>query len=348
MKKVGLMIIVLLIGVNIFAERFSKVGTIGAEFLKIGIDPKGIGMGEAYTAVTKDPFAIHWNPAGLALIKRPVIASSDVEWFAGIRNNFIAYIIPGALMGNVGLSLSALTSSQEPVTTTEDQVGNKYTTWSYTAIACGISYARMMTDKFAFGTNIRYLQEGIWDIRAQGIAMDMGMYFYPGYWGSLRFGFVIKNFGPKMCYGGGHLFEQWTEDGTESGISPTDIAKRATPYDLPLCIKLGLAYDIIDVPMNRLTVAADLSSPNDGAEKVHIGVENCIMKMLNLRIGYIYDPDIQEEEGTTDREEATARICGGVGVNYSIGGTRLISVDYAIQDMRKLGLAPRVAVNLEL
>ena len=349
MKRWAIMGMLIVLGGNLNAALFSKVGTVGAQFLKIGIDPKGIGMGEAYTALAKDPLAIYWNPGGLALIKQQEVSFSDVEWFGGIRNNFIGYILPGALMGTLGMSISAFTSSQEDVTTPEEPRGTG-DNWSYTAITCGISYARMMTDKFAFGINFKYLQERIWDIASQGMATDMGVYFYPGYWGSLRFGFVIKNFGPDMCFAGGHLFDEWNEDGTPSGISPTEIAKRATPYRLPLCLKLGTAYDIIDTPTNKLTLAVDVSSPNDGVEKLHIGIEECIMNMFSLRGGYTFDSDITEPDsvGTTkleDREEGMGRFGCGIGITP---GIQRLSVDYAVQDMRKLGLAHRIALNIKM
>lgn len=341
MKRWVLLWGALMVAGNLSAQ-FAKVGTAGAQFLKIGIDPKGTGMGEAYTALAKGPFAVHWNPAGLASVKQQEVSFSDVEWFAGVRNNFLGYIIPGALMGTVGMSISALTSSQEEVTTEQNPNGIPGLTWSYTAIACGISYARMMTDKFAFGMNVRYLQERIWDVASQGISTDLGICFNPGYWGPLRFGFVIKNFGPDMCYGGGHLIRKQREEGTPSGISPVEIELKATPYPLPLCFKLGAGYDIIDMPTNRLTAAFDLSSPNDGAEKVHFGIEDCIMQMFSLRVGYTYDPDAWD-----DRKSATERWSGGVGITYPLG-VKPFAVNYAIQDMGYLGLSHRIAVDLEL
>lgn len=345
MKKlllvVGVLIFLSALGENLMAQ-FSKVGTAGALFLKIATDPKGIGMGEAYTALSNDIFAIYWNPAGLALMDRPEIAFSDVEWFAGVRNNFIGYSRPKIFMGTMAVSISALTSSQEAVTTEEqpEGTGDK---WSYTAIACGISYARMMTDKFAFGINVKYLQERIWDISAQGAATDMGIYFNPGYWKSLRFGFVVKNFGlSDMAFSGGHLIDKWLEEGTPSGISPTEIQQMSTPYLLPLCLTLGAAYDIVNQSTNRLTAALDISNPNDGSEKLHVGIEEELMKLLALRLGYTYDSD-----ATIDRENNMERWCGGIGINNLLKSQNL-SADYAVQDMGRLGLGHRLAVNIKL
>ena len=48
------------------AEPFDKVGTVGAQFLKINIGARATGMGGSFTAVADDASAVYWNPAGLA------------------------------------------------------------------------------------------------------------------------------------------------------------------------------------------------------------------------------------------------------------------------------------------
>jgi hypothetical protein len=39
---------------NGFSQEFAKVGTAGAQFLKIGVGGRGTAMGEAYDAVCND------------------------------------------------------------------------------------------------------------------------------------------------------------------------------------------------------------------------------------------------------------------------------------------------------
>jgi len=48
------------------AKPFGKTGTAALQFLKLGVDARAIGMGEAYTAVSDDISSVYWNPAGLA------------------------------------------------------------------------------------------------------------------------------------------------------------------------------------------------------------------------------------------------------------------------------------------
>src|SRR5437762_3445025 len=44
----------------------SDAGTSSANFLKLGIGPRAIAMGEAQVGVADDVYATYWNPAGLA------------------------------------------------------------------------------------------------------------------------------------------------------------------------------------------------------------------------------------------------------------------------------------------
>ena len=43
----------------------SKVGTTIANFLKIGVGPRAVAMGSAFSAVANDASAVYWNPAGI-------------------------------------------------------------------------------------------------------------------------------------------------------------------------------------------------------------------------------------------------------------------------------------------
>ena len=46
----------------------AKVGTTAAQFLKIGVGARALGMGGAQVGVTGDICSIYWNPAALSRI----------------------------------------------------------------------------------------------------------------------------------------------------------------------------------------------------------------------------------------------------------------------------------------
>lgn len=66
-------------------------GTAGSEWLNIGVDPRGMAMGNAFIAETREAYSMYWNPAGLSQIPRVSAAAMHNEYVAGIRMQYAAY-----------------------------------------------------------------------------------------------------------------------------------------------------------------------------------------------------------------------------------------------------------------
>lgn len=261
----------------------SKIGTAGAQFLEIGVDPRGVAMGGAFTALTNDVSSLYWNPAGIVMPAKNEFVFSDVEWVAGIRNNFAAAIFPGKY-GVIGVNVIALTMSSEEVTTITqpDGTGDK---WGAGAVEVGVSYARWFTDEFSFGVTAKMLRESIWEAASTGMAVDAGAILYPHVFDRLKFGIAITNFGADMQFKG--IKESMYRSDWPSGTGPMDVEPVSQAYPMPLCIKLGLAYDLMKAGNNKITYAVDLAHPNDGPEQWHTGLEFVVSDILSLRGGYI-------------------------------------------------------------
>lgn len=71
-----------------------------AAFEDSGAGARAPGMGNAFTAIADDVYAIHYNPAGLALLRRPEVATSYTRHFMGLTDNsqlttsFLGYAHP--------------------------------------------------------------------------------------------------------------------------------------------------------------------------------------------------------------------------------------------------------------
>ncbi|MBI5201820.1 MAG: type IX secretion system membrane protein PorP/SprF, partial [Elusimicrobia bacterium] len=71
-----------------------------AAFEEKGAGARGPGLGGAFAAVADDVYAIHYNPAGLALLERPEIATGYSRLFMGLSDNsnlsqsFLGYAHP--------------------------------------------------------------------------------------------------------------------------------------------------------------------------------------------------------------------------------------------------------------
>jgi long-subunit fatty acid transport protein len=355
MKKGLLLGLSLAIGFNANAQ-ISKVGTTGACFLKIYAEPRGTGMGGACIATADDATAMYWNPAGIAFMKKPGFLLTDMKWIVDIRNTFAAFVIPMGLSGVLGVSITALTMGKEDVTTVAEPEGTGET-FGASSIALGLSYAKLLTDKFAFGTTAKLIQERIWDVSSTGFAVDFGTSLEISK--SLRGAFVITNFGTDMCFKGGHLSlevdpYEWPEGWTDK----LSMERQASSYPLPLAFHMGVAYDVIAKPQNRFTLGAVLSHPNDGSEKLKFGGEYSLREMLFLRAGFKYDKDVWEDikdevltEDDIENEPISYKLrygttpSFGAGVKASIG-SQAFMVNYALYNVGRLGFRNQISLDV--
>ena len=90
-KKLNLLVILFAIFLHLYGQRTIGVGA----HLKHGVSARAIGMGSAYTALSEDPSALYWNPAGLIGTKgsqlqfdiRDAMGPADFNLFSG-NNTF--------------------------------------------------------------------------------------------------------------------------------------------------------------------------------------------------------------------------------------------------------------------
>lgn len=69
-------------------------------YADLGTSARAVGMGNAFTAVADDVYAIYYNPAGLATLQRPEFASTYAQLYPGLtdnsslQNSFFGYAQP--------------------------------------------------------------------------------------------------------------------------------------------------------------------------------------------------------------------------------------------------------------
>ncbi len=336
-KRITLLVVFALLISSLSYAAFSKLGTAGAQFLKIGVGARGPAMAGAFTAVVDDASALYWNPACAAMVETNEFLVSDVEWVLDIRTNFFSYIKPMGLLGNIGFGLTLLTMDEMDVTTVYEPEGTGETFGAHD-IAASLNYSRNFTDVFAFGMNIKWIQQSIWNMTANGIAFDFGTLYKPVFIKNFRLAFVMTNFGPEMVFKGGQLETEFKEDDWYGKDQPGALS--ATPYPLPMDFKIGIAYDALKTETGLLTFALDASHPNDSREIVRMGMEYIWNNMFAVRGGYKYDPDLFE-----DKLNGTEGFAFGFGANLPFGN-QVVKVDYAGEDMGRLSFIHRVSIGL--
>lgn len=291
MRKKALFL-VLLIFLCQSSYALEKVGQSGAQFLKLGVGARAIGMGEAFIAIADDASALYWNPAGLTNISSKEFTFTHTKWVADINWDFAGYAhkLPG--IGTIGISAGALTMDDIEETTSLNPYGTgRYFTASDYMV--GLSYARMLTDKFSVGGTVKYVAQYLDEEEAIGFAVDVGTLYNTGF-KTIRLGMAIQNFGGDM---------KFIED----------------EYPMPVTFKFGMAMDFMDSDMHKVTGSVEMNHPADNAETVNIGGEYWFNSMIALRAGYKYNYDA---EGLT----------AGAGFQLPIGFANL-QLDYAYTDI---------------
>ncbi|MCI0636631.1 MAG: PorV/PorQ family protein, partial [Actinobacteria bacterium] len=155
-------------------EIFEKVGTVGAQFLKIGVGARAAAMGEAFTPIADDATALYWNPAGIARLEGNQITLNHASWPAEIGHEFVGSVFTyGAIPGTFGVSMNVLQMKPMNVTTAFKPNGTG-DTFDAGDLAINFTYARMLTNKFSFGGTLRWVHLGIEEEFAEGVMTDFG------------------------------------------------------------------------------------------------------------------------------------------------------------------------------
>src|SRR5437773_12566900 len=86
----------------------ADTGTTGANFLKLGIGPRAIAMGEAQVGLADDVYATYWNPAGLSRLQVQEAGFVQNQYIENISEQYLAYAMPRPSMGTFAGSVTYL------------------------------------------------------------------------------------------------------------------------------------------------------------------------------------------------------------------------------------------------
>jgi len=282
--KTGITIILALILFSvhsIFAQsKPYRMGTTAANFLEMGIGGAGNAMGEAYVSAVTDISAIYWNPAGLAYMKRNEAMFMHQPWIAGIDMNFVGAGFDLPSIGKFALAITNMNYGRTEVTTMAMQEGTGET-YEANEYAFMLSYGRKIVQWFAFGVTAKYVSSGIWHMKADAAALDLGVIVDTDFFSpdgkrenGLKIGMSISNYGTKMKYDGIDLLQPIDILPDENGnYKYVEGQYRVQGWELPLIFRIGTAITPFLVDAHKLTIAVDALHPNNNSESLNLGTE---------------------------------------------------------------------------
>ena len=241
MKKIILMATAVLILSSMALGQGSRMGTASSTQIQVVQGARYLsGGGAAANAVGMD--AVYWNPAGLALTENGVDAIfSNRQYIAEIDNNFFGVSVDfiGMKMG-VSVRTFNIGDIDETTVFQPDGTGQVFTP-NFSIL--GATASKRLSDNTSVGINANYIRESFGRVAASGMAFDLGVQYksLAGMEG-LDAGFVLRNFGQPVKYGGEGL---GVAAEAVDGDRPVEYYKvDAAAYDLPFAFDMGLSYNI--------------------------------------------------------------------------------------------------------
>ena len=314
---------------TVFIYCQNNVATTSAAFLEIGPGARALGMGSAYVSVANDASSLYWNPAGITSVSKPEMQTFYSPWLAETQYYYNTAVVPVGTFGTLGLSFTAVTMDEMMVRTVQDpepsDYGEKFDAGN---IAMGIAFAKKLTDRFSFGVKTKFIQESIWQMSAQGFAVDIGTLFITKK--DLRIGMSISNFGGKLGMEGVNtLVDIDVDENIYGNNDRIDGSLGTSKWPLPLMFRFGLSREFTFAQNMKCLVAVDAIHPNNNPEYLNIGVEYSAMDMLFLRIGQshtLYELKFQEGEPMGPEQGLSF----GGGIKYRIPRGPMLHIDYVL------------------
>lgn len=316
MNKKILLLIVLLSSV-LTGQEFKKNATAGFVFLELPITARSSGMGESSIALTDMEASGQFiNPASLGFSKNTHSFSvSYSSWLADIKHYITNYSF-NTEYGTFGIGAILMDYGSMPRTKkiAGQRLYEVMGSFDANSIALGLTYSKQLTDKFSFGVTGKYVREKIDIYTASNYLFDGGIQYYTGLQ-SLRIAATITNFG-------------------------VDTKFINDKFKMPAMLRLGMAAEVLGGYDQdyRVTTAAEMIHPNDGDERLNVGLEISYKNMVDFRGGYKF---------FTDEETFSAGI--GLKVNNFLPAqsfTMPMMVDFSYSDYGRLGDVLRFTVQL--
>ncbi len=233
----------MMVGVS-YAGTIKSRGTAGAYELSIPVGARGVALNGANRAIVSGVEAIYYNPAGVSNFGQAIEAQfSNMSYIADIDINYAAFVANVGRTGVIGLSIKSLDFGEINRTSAANTEGTGET-FSPTAITASVTWSKSFTDRIRFGTNFKFVYEGILRTSASGIAADLGVQYSFARM-PLQVGIVLKNLGSKMQFRGPDLEHKLSPEDSEAGTIDESFQAVSEGFEMPAELSVSVAYSPI-------------------------------------------------------------------------------------------------------
>jgi hypothetical protein len=313
------------------ARPASAVDKFGAEFLKLGVGSRALGMGGSFVAVADDASAGYWNPAGLTFLTATDLQITHAEVFGGILKHDVAsWGMPiGGEDSRSTIGVTLIRLSVDDIKVTRDALieesgglvrldPSKVRIASAYDLGLMFSYARGIGDAWSLGGNFKMIRQSLVDEGSSfGLGADLGLMFHPS--PATTFGLRLADVTTTQI--------SW-DTGRHETLAPTATLGAQTTRDIS-ALK-GTLTAGVDLQMAFEDLGeADQFSSGSLSGNVLPGLEYWYNRTVALRLG-----------------SNAGHFAAGAGLRFKLGPLQRFGVDYAFVDHDELDATNRVTLNL--
>ena len=318
---------------SVYAGNDQRRGTAGASELLINPWARNTGWGGVNVANVRGLNSMFSNVAGLAFVESIEVGYSNTMLYGGKSGlssgasiNTFGLAVRIFERGVAGVYVMSMGFGDIDVTTYLSPEGGNGT-FSPSYMNINVAYAHSFTNTIHGSVLFKVITESTDNVSGSGLGIDAGTQYVTGEDDELKFGISLKNWGPSMKFGGTGLSLQMVNTAGNNFTVET----RAGEMELPTCLNIGISYDFLFEKWDqRLTLAAAFTSNAFLRDNYTVGVEYSLLKMVQLRCGYIIQPGLWSGNPAT----ANNGICAGASVNVPLSkdeGKTGLTIDYSYQ-----------------
>ena len=293
-KSLSIILFMSVITGQVFAGKYA------AEFLRIGVGSRALGMGGAFVAIADDGTASYWNPAGLGSLKKHQFLFSHVQMFDNLAHHNFANL-SFKVGSDIGFGVSWIRLTVDDIPRYSELKGTRYerflnpdlrstgTPEGYfgdiedalflsfgkgfdfdLALGGGLTPALIPT-RLSVGVSYKYISQVLDTATGTGQGLDIGI---------------------KLSFIGLTSNENLQQRNLSFGINFQDISgttvlwntANQTKDQLPLNLLIGMSY-AERLPWLNSQIAISLGRDNSYESSNHFGGEINIRNIFSLRVG---------------------------------------------------------------
>lgn len=333
---------------TLFAGNEDRVGSAGASHLLVNPWSRSSAVGDASIANATGLEATYTNIAGLASLNKTQIKFNYSNWMgsaSGIGFNSAGLAQRVSENSVFSVSIQSMNFGDIPITTVANPEGN-IGNFSPTINVFNIGYAKSFSTTISGGINFKVISESMSNMRASGVAIDVGVRYVTGEQEQIKFGIALKNVGPTMKYKGDG-FNQQAYYASTGNIATFN--QRTQEFELPALLNIGASYDFIFDEKSKLTSAFGYTANSFSYDQFRLGLDYGMVTeslAFNIRGGFVYEKNIFS---SVNRSNALVGPTAGFSVDALVGKNKsALGIEYTSRFAGVFGVIHTIGATISI